>query len=93
MENQGRVHLLVSGRVQGVYFREHTRRKASELALSGWVKNLPDGRVEIVAEGNKEDVKKLIEFAEKGSLFARVSGLEIEWEDYEGDFRNFKVRY
>ncbi len=55
-----RVHILVSGLVQGVFFRAHTREKASELFLSGWVKNLPDGRVEILAEGERENLEKLI---------------------------------
>lgn len=93
MNNKSRVHLFVSGRVQGVFFRESTRREAEKLGLTGWVKNLPDGRVEIVAEGEKGNLEKLIQWAKKGSFLSRVDNVEIEWEEYQGEFENFEIKY
>ena len=59
------VHLIVSGRVQGVFFRDNTRKKAIELGLNGYAKNLPDGNVEIVAEGSEDRINELIEFIKR----------------------------
>ena len=61
-----RVHILISGRVQGVFFRAETRRAASALGVKGWVRNLPGGDVEVVAEGRKPELDRLIEFCRKG---------------------------
>lgn len=88
-----RVHVYVSGRVQGVYFRSHTRNKALELGLAGWVKNLDDGRVEAVFEGNEKAVKKMVEWCRIGEGHARVDNVEEIVEDYKGEFSGFKVRY
>jgi len=93
MNQQVRARIFVSGRVQGVYFREKTRRKAQELGVFGWVRNLPDGRVEAVFEGEKEKVEKTIEWSKKGPFWAKVNGLEVEWEEYRGEFENFEIRY
>ena len=67
-----RFHLLISGRVQGVLFRQHARAKALELSLTGWAKNLIDGKVEIVVEGPKEKVKEFVEQIKEGSFLSRV---------------------
>lgn len=88
-----RAHLLISGRVQGVFFRANTQRKAQELGLRGWVKNTRDGRVEVIAEGEKEKIKKLIDWAHQGPDIARVNKVEVEWEDYEGEFDSFEIKY
>jgi acylphosphatase len=85
-------HLVVSGRIQGVSFRANVRRKASELELKGYVKNLPDGNVEVVAEGNEEKIKELIEFIKKGPGIARVSGVQVNHKMPE-NFKNFEIRY
>jgi len=88
-----RAHVFVSGRVQGVFFRSETRYHARNRGVTGWVRNLPDGRVEAVFEGEKEDVEQMIEFCKRGPLGARVAGVEVKWERYKGEFRDFKIRY
>ncbi len=87
-----RVHLYVSGRVQGVFFRAHTKETAERLGLRGFVRNLPDGRVEIVAEGEEEALRELIDFAHRGPPLARVTGVEEHWEDPTGEFADFSIR-
>ena len=73
------VHLIVSGRVQGVWFRAGTREQALELGLCGWAKNCSDGTVEIHAEGDKKTLEQFITWCRKGPPAARVSALEVEW--------------
>ena len=87
-----RAHVLVSGKVQGVFFRSSTKDKAEELGISGWVRNLADGRVEAVLEGEKEDLDKMLEWCRKGPEYARVTGIEIIEEDYKGEFEGFLLR-
>ena len=84
-----RAHVLVSGRVQGVFFRSSIREQAFELGVKGWVRNLPDGQVEAVFEGEEEVVKKLIEFCRQGPPRARVSNVDVTWETYVGEFIHF----
>jgi acylphosphatase len=88
-----RAHVFVSGRVQGVFFRHETRREARMRGVKGWVRNLPDGRVEAVFEGEEEAVKELIEFCKRGPPGAKVSGVEIRWENYTGEFKDFEIKY
>lgn len=88
-----KAHLFIEGLVQGVFFRSYTRSVAKENNVKGWVKNLPDGRVEVVLEGKEEDVKKVIEFCKKGPPGAIVTNLEITWEEYKGEFDDFEIRY
>jgi acylphosphatase len=88
-----RAHVFVSGRVQGVFFRSETRYEAKRRKVDGWVRNTSDGRVEAVFEGEKEDVKKVIDFCRRGPLGARVMKIDVRWEDYIGEFKDFKVRY
>jgi len=85
-------HLIVSGRVQGVFFRDNVRRKALELGLKGYAKNLPDGNVEVVAEGNEEKLKELIEFIKKGPGISRVENIQIKHKEPE-NFKNFEILY
>jgi len=87
-----RTHIFVSGRVQGVFFRENTRKKAQKLEVAGWVRNLPDGRVEAVFEGEKSKVKELINRTKKGSLIARVDELKVILEEYKEEFDNFEIK-
>jgi acylphosphatase len=75
-----RRHVWVSGRVQGVWFRESTRRVAEELGLSGWIRNLPDGRVEAVFEGEAERVERAVAFVRQGPARARVEAVEVREE-------------
>ena len=87
-----RFHLLISGRVQGVLFRQHARAKALEFSLTGWAKNLIDGKVEIVVEGPKEKVKEFVEQIKEGSFLSRVDKMEMAEEEHTGEFDNFLVR-
>lgn len=92
MENV-RAHLIISGYVQGVFFRAHTQEKAAMLGLKGWVKNIYDGTVEAVFEGEKGKVEEMIGWCRKGPSGARVSNVDVEWEDYTGEFRDFNISY
>ena len=88
-----RVHLLISGRVQGVYYRASAARTARALGLVGWVRNLPDGRVELVAEGDPERVQELIEWCRTGPPAARVAQVAVTEESDGAGFDAFDVRY
>ncbi len=88
-----RAHVFVSGRVQGVFFRDYTRRMANKHGVTGWVRNLPDGRVEAIFEGEEEDVKKMIEWCHVGSPASRVDSVEVSFEPYTGEFENFRIRW
>jgi acylphosphatase len=88
-----RAHVFVSGRVQGVFFRSETKHKADRYDVKGWVRNLPDGIVEAVFEGEEEAVKALIEFCKRGPSGARITNVDLRWENFTGEFDAFKVRY
>jgi len=88
-----RVHMFISGHVQGVFYRSSSRRKALELGLTGWVRNLPDGRVEIVVEGEEDQVEKLIDWCRKGPPSGYVKGLEVKQELPTHEFRRFSVKF
>ena len=88
-----RVHILVKGNVQGVFFRVNTKQKADQLGIFGWVRNLDSGRVEIMAEGEKENLEELIEWCEQGSPAAEVEKVEANWQDYKGGFQDFEIVY
>jgi len=85
-------HVRVSGMVQGVFFRANTKRMADSLHLSGWVRNLPDGRVEAVFEGNEYAVRKAVSWCREGPIDAHVDDVEITWEPPHG-FQGFEVKY
>ncbi len=91
MEGRTRAHVFVSGRVQGVYYRASTRQKAHESGVDGWVKNLSDGRVEAVFEGEHDSVEAMIEWCRTGSPKARVHDVEVEYEEPTG-LESFEVR-
>jgi acylphosphatase len=88
-----RAHVHISGRVQGVFFRSETQDEAIKKNVTGWVRNLPDGRVEAVFEGEKENVENVIEFCKRGSPGARVTKVDVNWQDFTGEFKNFGIRY
>jgi acylphosphatase len=87
-----RFHLLISGRVQGVLFRHSARAKALELGLTGFAKNLLDGKVEIVVEGPKEKVEEFLKWAKEGPFLARVDNVQQAREEYTGEFQDFVAR-
>lgn len=92
MEN-ARAHLLISGRVQGVFYRTFTEDVAHLLGLKGWVKNRNDGNVEAVFEGKKEDIESAIRSCYKGPPAAKVNNIDVKWEIFKGEFDTFSVRY
>jgi acylphosphatase len=90
-DSTGRVHLYVSGIVQGVFFRAHTSNVACSLGLTGWAKNLSDGRVEIVAEGPRHRIAEFIKWCDKGPPAATVDEVEVNWETALDEFTAFTV--
>ena len=93
MDVKVRAHVFVRGRVQGVFFRSETRYEANRRNVTGWVRNLPDGRVEAVFEGERGDVERLIEFCRRGPPGARITKVQVFWKDHTGEFKDFKIRY
>lgn len=85
-------HVFVSGTVQGVYFRASTRKKAEEVGVSGWVRNLPDGRVEALFVGEEDTLEEVLVFCHKGPERARVESVEVSDAEDPGDLEGFTVR-
>jgi acylphosphatase len=85
------VHLFVRGRVQGVFFRASTQREAKRLGLTGWVRNRPEGHVEILAEGEEESLKDLIAWANRGPTAARVERVDVRWRGFGGEYFDFRI--
>jgi acylphosphatase len=88
-----RCHVLVSGRVQGVFFRQNTLERAKTLGLKGWVRNTEDGKVEAVFEGEREKIEKILEWMKVGPPLAKVEKVKIKYEDFKGEFEDFEIRY
>lgn len=88
-----RIHAIVKGKVQGVFYREFTRREAEALGVSGFARNLRDGSVEIIAEGGERQLKEFEKKFRKGPLLAFVSGVETKEEPATGEFEGFDIRY
>ena len=86
-----RAHVLISGEVQGVMFRQETKRRALNLNVKGWVRNRDDGAVEAVFEGEEQDVELLIAFCRRGPPRAIVTDVKVETENYTGEFDRFSV--
>jgi len=86
-------HVVISGRVQGVWFRANTKEKARQLNVKGWVRNLPDGRVEAVFEGDKEAVEEMIRWCHQGPPLAKVEKVEVEYREPEGKYEDFSILY
>ncbi len=94
MTKKIRAHIIVKGLVQGVFFRANMKRVAEENNVKGWVRNLPDGEsVEAVLEGNREAVEKVICWSLRGPPLAEVKEVHIEFEEYKGEFKEFRIRY
>ena len=88
-----RVHIVISGYVQGVFFRNNTKTKARKLGLKGFVRNAPNGDVEVVAEGNEKEINELIDFCRKGPMLSCVANLKLEYQEFKGEFDDFIVRF
>ncbi len=91
--NQSRAHVFISGRVQGVNFRWNTQRKAHQLGLTGWVRNLWDGRVEAVFEGEEAAVRQAVSWCYEGDPPARVEDVEINYQEATGEFQDFRITW
>lgn len=87
-----RAHIYVIGRVQGVFFRGTVQEEAEQLGLSGWVRNLHDGRVEALFEGPSKDVRRMVEWCGEGPPHSDVKNVETHFEEARGDLRGFEVR-
>ena len=79
--------------MQGVFFRDSTRRRAHDLGLTGWVRNMPGGRVEALAEGDEAAVRALVEWLHRGPELAHVTDVEVDWGPASGEFLDFSVRF
>ena len=90
---KARAHVFVTGRVQGVFFRSTVADHAESLGLAGWVRNLSDGRVEALLEGERSRVEKVVDFCRRGPPGAHVHDLEVNWEAWQGEFSDFKIIY
>lgn len=88
-----RAELIIKGRVQGVFFRASTRQKAEELGLSGFVRNLPLMRVEVVLQGSKDTIEQAIAWCRQGPPGARVSDVRISWTTPHSDMAGFEIRH
>lgn len=88
-----RAHLLIDGRVQGVFYRAYTESVASRLGLDGWVKNLYDGRVEAVFEGKRSSIDEAVRECRKGPPDSHVTGVNVIWEEFDGRLQGFQVLY
>ena len=93
MVDKARVHVLIEGRVQGVFLRASTRDEALARGLTGWARNLPDGRVEALFEGDKRVVENMLTWCHKGPPYAYVDRVEVEWQPYQGDLTDFRIVY
>jgi acylphosphatase len=90
---KSRVQILISGQVQGVFFRSNTQEEAKKIGITGFVRNLPDGRVEAVFEGEEKEIKKMINWIKKGPETARVENIEINRQIFKGEFKDFEIKY
>jgi acylphosphatase len=93
MANLARVQVLISGRVQGVYFRAYTRDQAVARGLTGWVRNLPDGRVAAVFEGDREKIDSMLAWLQEGPRYAAVDEVLTDWQPHQGEFQGFNITY
>lgn len=92
-DQTARAHIFVSGRVQGVFYRARTRETALAHGLTGWVRNCADGRVEVLMEGEKENVTRVISWCRQGPPAAYVADVETLWEEPTGEFFDFTIKY
>ncbi len=92
-DKQIQAHVFISGMVQGVGYRWNTQRQANKLGLTGWVRNLRDGRVEAVFEGEESTVRDMVQWCHTGAPSARVDDVDVDYEDATGKFRSFNIKH
>jgi acylphosphatase len=86
-----RLHLIISGEVQGVFFRDYVSKTANSLELTGWARNNSDGTVEVIAEGSEDSLKELLEKCRQGPAAARVDKVDVKWEKAAEEFKEFSI--
>lgn len=92
MPEKARISIIISGRVQGVFFRYKTKHEAGNLGLTGWVRNNSNGSVEILAEGNKDRLEELVAWCKSGPRLANVENIEVKWLPSKGEFNDFEIK-
>ncbi|HYA48952.1 MAG TPA: acylphosphatase [Burkholderiales bacterium] len=93
MGQPARVHVVLSGRVQGVAYRYFAEKRAASFGLTGWIRNLQDGRVEVLAEGDRVSLELFLAELRKGPRLALVEDFDVRWEDHTGEFKGFLIRF
>jgi acylphosphatase len=93
MVEMASLRATVRGRVQGVFYRSFVQERARQLHLTGYVRNLPGGAVEVDAEGEKQNLEKMVDYLQAGPPGSRVDNVATEWSPYTGNYRDFKVSY
>ena len=93
MEKQVRAHVIITGRVQGVFFRVETQRAAERFGVAGWVRNRPEGTVEAVFEGDPESVDAVLQWCHEGPNLAVVKKVDVSWQDFSGEYNRFDITY
>ena len=93
MGEKARAHAIITGIVQGVFFRMETQRAAEKFGVRGWVRNKCDGSVEAVFEGNKDQVESVLQWCQQGPPRSAVDKVKVEWQEYSGDFFEFEITY
>jgi acylphosphatase len=93
MKDKARAHVVITGRVQGVFFRLETQRAAERFGVNGWVRNQRDGSVEAVFEGGREAINALLAWCRKGPPRASVEDVDVQWQDFIGEFSKFRVTH
>lgn len=86
-----RAEIIITGRVQGVFFRQPAKHTAVEFGLAGWVRNERDGTVRIVAEGERQQLQKFVEWCKKGVQYSTVESVKVEWKEVTGEFERFEI--
>ena len=87
------IHVIISGRVQGVWFRASTKQKAEQLGLTGWVRNTPDGNVEAVFEGEENIVQEMLNWCHRGPPLSKVENIEVKNQKPTDGFNGFSIKY
>ena len=90
---KSKVHVIISGKVQGVWFRANTKNKAEQLNIIGWVRNTPDGKVEAIFEGEERDVHEMIKWCNEGPPLANVKNIDVEPSSPLNGFDGFSIKY
>lgn len=93
MDQAQQARFVISGRVQGVWYRASTQERAVGLGLKGWVRNLPDGRVEVLAQGSADRVQALIDWCHLGPPLARVERIDVDWQPLDAPYPGFAIRH